>query len=75
MLPCVYCGEELVDTDRLFLHAIASIFLYAVLLGISFGGGSWYSEAGIKLGVPALYFLLFIPMHKSQPEPKETEEE
>lgn len=75
MLPCTYCGAELVHTDRLFLHAAAAIFVYALFLGVPIGDVAWYSELGLKLGVPALYFLLFIPMRKPEPEPQETEEE
>jgi hypothetical protein len=64
--PCEHCGTETVNKDRLFVHSILSIFVYAALLGIPMTGLHQITEGMIKLGVPLLFFVVAIPLRKPE---------
>ena len=68
MLPCSKCGHEMIDKDRVFLHIIATIGLFSLLLGIQLPVESMWLNALMVIGLPFLYFQLLMPMrHDKEP--------
>lgn len=64
--PCKHCGTETVNKDRLFVHSILSIFVYAALLGIPMTGLHQVIEGLIKLGLPLIFFVVAMPTRKPE---------
>ncbi|MCY0963844.1 hypothetical protein [Parathalassolituus penaei] len=69
MLPCRFCGAELVDKDRIFAHLLLTGFIFSLLLGVQLPVESGWWTLLLDLGVPWLYYELMFPMrHKEVDE-------
>jgi hypothetical protein len=68
MLPCRYCGAELVNKDKIFVHIIITGVIFSLLLGVELPEESMWLNALLVLGVPLIYYELFFPMRSKTEE-------